>query len=468
MVGRATSAVIGFALPIILARRLDATAYGGYKQIYLVANLAMYSLQLGLAQSLFYFVPRAATEDERRAFIGQTQLLLTFIGVLTAGALYLAAPAIAVRFSNPVLADLAAPLGLLAGGLVASSAFEVALTSRGKPAWSAGALIASDVLRVTAMLAVIQLGKGLPGLAWAAAVCAVIRWVAALALGGSGGRFFLRGPLLRQQLVYSLPFGVAVLLQNQQLQLHQIYISTHASPALFALYAVGCMQIPVVSLLYAPVSETLQVQLGVLERTGQTHKAGVLFSEAVGRLALAFLPMCALLMTTARPGLHVLYQGRYDDAAAVLRIAVLSVAIASLPVDGLLKARARTGSLLILYAAKLAVTWPLLGVGYRLAGMEGAISAHVGVELLTKAAQVAIVARDLELPAVALLGGRELGRSLLLAAAVAAASGAAVAIIPRPVWACVAAGLVGVALVGSELRLRQRRPAVDGLAREAA
>ena len=61
--GRATSAVIGFLLPVIIARKLDAGQYGTYKQIFLVSNLILYSLQLGLAQSLFYFVPRASEDS---------------------------------------------------------------------------------------------------------------------------------------------------------------------------------------------------------------------------------------------------------------------------------------------------------------------------------------------------------------------------------------------------------------------
>ena len=35
--GRAVSAVIGFALPIVLARKLEASQYGSYKQVYLIA-----------------------------------------------------------------------------------------------------------------------------------------------------------------------------------------------------------------------------------------------------------------------------------------------------------------------------------------------------------------------------------------------------------------------------------------------
>jgi O-antigen/teichoic acid export membrane protein len=260
--------------------------------------------------------------------------------------------------------------------------------------------------------------------------------------------------MLRKQLAYSLPFGLAVLLLNQQIQLHQIFVSTHATPALFALYAVGCMQIPIVSLLYAPVSETLQVHLAALERMGETHKAGAVFAEAVERLAFIFLPLCAVLITTARPGLHVLYGGRYDNAAGILRIAVLSVAVASIPVDGVLKARARTGTLLVMYATKLAITWPLLAVGFRWAGLQGAIGAHVCVEVITKVGQLAVMAWDLELPVTVLLGGRALVRSIGLAATVGAATSLAVATIHRALWACAVAGTAASLIVLAEMQLR--------------
>lgn len=459
--GRTCSAIIGFALPIILARKLDATEYGTYKQVYLISNLALYSLQLGLAQSLFYFVPRATSEEERRSYLGQTQLLLAGIGLLTFLGLWLAVPTIAVRFSNPDLHAVGLPLAVLAGALVAAAQFEVALTSRGKPAWSAMALVATDITRIAGMLGALLLGYGLYGLVWAAAASAVARWVACILV--VRGRLTVQRTMLRRQLVYSLPFGAAILLLNQQMQLHQVFVSTHATPALFALYAVGCMQIPIVSLLYAPVSETLQVHLAALERTGETNKAGAVFSDAVERLALIFLPLCALLMVTARPGLHFLYQGRYDGAASILRIAVLSVAVSSLPVDGVLKARARTGALLALYAAKLAVTWPILTLGYRLGGLEGCIGGHVCVEVLTKMTQIGIIAWDLRLPIPTLLGSRALLRSLGVALVAGLASWVTVLMIPRALWACTAAGLVASAIVGLEIRRRRGRSGLAAL-----
>ena len=160
-------------------------------------------------------------------------------------------------------------------------------------------------------------------------------------------------------------------------------------------------------------------------------------------------------MVTARPGLHVLYRGRYDDAAGVLRIAVLSVAVASLPVDGVLKARARTGTLLVLYAIKLLITWPLLALGFHYAGLVGCISAHVAVEILTRATQIAIISFDLRVPMTSLLGGRVLVRSLAVATLAGMGAAAAVLIIPRAIWACVAAGIVTTSIVGLELFRRR-------------
>lgn len=460
--GRAFSALVGFALPAVLARVLDRGEFGTYKQLYLVANLALYSLQFGLAQSLFYFVPRSADPSERRAFIGQTQLLLGLAGAAVALGLVAMAPLLAQTFSNPALAELSLPLALLAGALLASSPMEVALTASGRPVRSAIAIVLTDLVRIPAMLVPVLLGHGVLGLAWGAAFAALLRASASIALAAKPGALTGLGRNLRPQLVYALPFGAAVLLSTQQQQLHQIYVAAHATPALFALYAAGCLQVPIVGLLYSPVSETLQVRLAALELAGRTHESGEAFAEAVRELARVFLPLCALLVACAAPGLALLY-GRsadgasYTEAASILRISVLSVAVSSLPVDGVLKARARTRALLWMYAAKLAVTWPLVALGHWALGLHGAIGAHVLVELLTKSGQLVYIARDLSLPVGALLGHRALLRPLAIASGVGLIAFGVVQFVSDPLLACVVSGLLATALVGAEL-WRSRRP----------
>ena len=48
---RAISAVITFAIPILLARRLSAAEYGTYKQFFLIASTCFLVGQIGLPAS---------------------------------------------------------------------------------------------------------------------------------------------------------------------------------------------------------------------------------------------------------------------------------------------------------------------------------------------------------------------------------------------------------------------------------
>lgn len=462
MMGRGASALVGFALPVVLARSLDQASYGTYKQLFLIAHLAMYSLQFGLSQALFYFVPRAQCQKEQRTYLGQTQVLLSVIGTLTTLALLVLAPIIAERFQNPQIANISVPLSLLAGFLVASSGLEIGLTAQGKPGYSALALVGSDLLRVSLMLAPVLAGFGVAGLAWGAALASGLRWLLSMHLAIGAGWLSFSRQTLGQQLAYSLPFGFAVLLAMPQQQFHQLLVASKATPELFALYAVGCMQIPVVSLLYMPVSESLQVQLAELEREGRTHESGPVFGEAVQRLAMIFLPLCALLIAVARPMLELLYGESYAAAAPIFRIAVLTVVVASLPVEGVLKARARTGTLLVANAIKLGLTWPLLSISYRLFGMQGAIGGHIFMEASTKLGLLWVVGRELKSPLSHLLAPKSIARSLAISG-VACLAGWSMSTYGSDaftscIWGGGTAGLVlGVPLVGRWMRKEEAR-----------
>src|SRR3954469_20570092 len=86
MLGRGGATVLGFALPLILTRLLPQAEFGTYKQVWLVVTTAYFMLQLGLSQSLYYFIPRK--DGREQAWLTQTTLSLTLTGTLCAAALY--------------------------------------------------------------------------------------------------------------------------------------------------------------------------------------------------------------------------------------------------------------------------------------------------------------------------------------------------------------------------------------------
>src|SRR5438270_8823414 len=77
MLGRGGATVLGFALPLILTRLLPQAEFGTYKQVWLIVTTGYFMLQLGLAQSLYYFIPRKDGREQQWL----TQSFVTLIGL---------------------------------------------------------------------------------------------------------------------------------------------------------------------------------------------------------------------------------------------------------------------------------------------------------------------------------------------------------------------------------------------------
>src|SRR5688572_15457073 len=67
MFAKGTAYVLGFALPLLLVRRLSQYEFGLYKQVFLIVSTALTVLPLGFGLSAYYFLPREP--DERRSSV---------------------------------------------------------------------------------------------------------------------------------------------------------------------------------------------------------------------------------------------------------------------------------------------------------------------------------------------------------------------------------------------------------------
>src|SRR5512138_2493497 len=142
MLGRGGATVLGFALPLILTRLLPQADFGTYKQVWLIVSTAYFMLQLGLSQSLYYFVPR---QDGRKLqWLTQSSITLVALGGVCGFALYSARFPIARQFGNPELAGYGLPIALIALFMIAAAPLEIALTAEGRVKAAAWVIFLSD------------------------------------------------------------------------------------------------------------------------------------------------------------------------------------------------------------------------------------------------------------------------------------------------------------------------------------
>ncbi|WNG57078.1 lipopolysaccharide biosynthesis protein [Archangium gephyra] len=422
VLARLLGAGLTFCIPFVLARVLGKEEYGTYFQLFLIATTLYYVLPFGVVQSLYYFVPRA---DEKRPWLGQTLLYMTGAGLVAGTLVWVLLGPVARQFNNPALLEFRAPLAAYTALLLAAFPLEISLTSQGRTKHSALVYAVSEVVRTAAMVVPCLLGFGLHGMMLAVAGFALVRFVAAWVVVPRGTGPLLRPGLWREQLVYAAPFGLAMAVAIPQQNAHLYMVAGAVAPALYAVYRVGCSQLPLVDLLYTPTSEVLMVRLGELEKQGRLEEGVVAFREAAGKLAFAFLPFAAFLFAAAPEFIGTFYTAEYLAAVPIFRVSVLGVVFAILPMDGVLRARGHTRSILYSYLLKAAVTVPLVWVGVKQFGLMGAVVSWAVAEVVGKLSLLVRVPAALSTPEHPLrirdvIPWRELSKASLAAGAAAA------------------------------------------------
>ena len=438
MLGRGGATVLGFALPLILTRLLPQAQFGTYKQIWLVVTTAYFMLQLGLAQSLYYFVPRK--DGRARVWLTQASLSLVTLGGVCAVALYAARFAVARQFANPGLADFGLQMALITWLMIASAPLEISLTAEGRVRTAAVIIFLSDAVRVVASVVPLLLGMGLQGFFWAYVLHGGVRFALQCWFFFRRGRPRIEWDLFREQLAYALPFGAALLLEIAQRTFHQWAVGWSVDAAAFAIYAQGCFQVPIINLLYAPISDILQVRLA--EPGAREHRVH-LFHDANLRLAAVFFPFTAGLVAAASLFVPALFTHLYDASVPIFRVAILLTPFAALPLDGVLRAMGQTRYLFRIFFWRLLLTVAAVLLGLKLFGMVGAISGHAIAESAIRVAMLDRVRRELEVSWKEVLPWRQLsviGVASLVACVPATLISQMAAESPRPFLALCAAG----------------------------
>ncbi len=419
MLARLGVAAFTFAIPMVLARVLLPAAYGTFKQAWLLSNTLFLVLPMGLNQSLVYFVPREP--EKKRLWESHALLLTTLLGALAALLLLVFGPWMAVAFHNPELDEVMPYVAAFTALKLAASCFDLAWMAEGRIKASATVRIASEGFYTICLLAgalwTHTVAGAFTGVVVATFAKALACWIA---LGRQGLRFSRRE--LRRQLAYALPFGAAFALVIPQQQFHSYLVSASVTAAAFAVYSVGCFQLPIVDMLYTPVSEILQ--LGIAEHDARSDNAGALrlFREAVARLSFVFVPTMALLGIAAPVLIEFLFTERYLGAVPIFRLAIVSIPMTALPLDGVMRARAQNRFMFRVSVLKAALTVPLVWAGLRLFGPIGALGGWICAE---ETCRMILLRRAARLFGTSVFGAlpRELWLQAL-AAGIAAAPGA--------------------------------------------
>ena len=414
LAGRSLGFAAAFAMPVFLARVFPVQEFGTYKQIFLIYGTLFAIAQMGMAESLYYFMPLKPAKSGNYA--ANTLAVLGVCGIGCLSLVWLAKNPIGTLFNNPGLPRYLPLAGAYLAFSLAAILLEITMTARKRFRYSAGTYAVSEILRVGFFLVPVAVFGGIEALLWGAVAFAAIRF---LATGAYLRRHFGSGlhpdwRALSEQLAYALPFALAVTIEVAQGSFHLYAVAHYFTPRLFAVYAVGCLQIPLVDLLMTSTSNVMMVRMQELRSTGNAGELIEVWRDTTLKLALIFFPLVAGLLIVADRLITLLYTSRYAGSVPVFMVGVSVIVLAAVMTDSMLRVYAQTRYLVVLNVIRLGMVAGTIFLLMKALGITGAIVATVLATVVFKAMGLMRIKRLLGCSFAQLLPWKGLGQVILI------------------------------------------------------
>jgi O-antigen/teichoic acid export membrane protein len=357
MIGRGTSALISIVTPFILVRLLDQVDFGVYKQLFLIYATLYQILPLGMLASLYYFIP--LNRDRRTAYILQAEVFLSVVWFLTTVLLYSFRDAVASILGTPILNEYLLEVALFTGFMMISAALEMLLVIDGKEGRAAAVTVVSELGKSIALLCPLLWWRDLHLMMWSMIGIAVLRVVA---LGGyltttwNRERIALNLAEVQRQYAYAIPFGMATLVTVFQGSVDKYVVSAWFGPAAFAIYSVGCFQLPILFVLTHSTAEVALVKMTELKHGNRIDELVDIWQQCTVNLAMIFIPLCALFFIIRQEFIEVVFTNLYLSSVPILAVTIFLIPLNALLPDTILRVFGDTRTMLYATLASVLMT----------------------------------------------------------------------------------------------------------------
>ncbi|HVX65768.1 MAG TPA: oligosaccharide flippase family protein [Bryobacteraceae bacterium] len=386
MVAKTVGFGLGIALPVILVRVFDRSQYGIFRQAFVVITTAYSMLSMGVGISAFYYLPRMS--------VGRARVVLNIVvfhlvsGLVPFAVLVFYPQVLARLFGGPELLPYASLIGAVMLLTIFSSFLENIATALQDVRSSTVFIVLAQFSKVILMTAAALILRSIEGLLWAAVAqgllqSGILLWY----LRDRFGAFWKAWdwPFFREQMAYALPYGLYGLLSTAQSDLHNFFVAHAFGPGAFAIYAIGCMQIPLLTLLRDSINAVLITRISELQQRGETREIVLTMIRAMRKTALIYLPSCALLAVLGRPLIVFVYTADYEASWPIFGINLLMLPILVFMTDPVVRAYPQHRYFVVqVRIALVALQCIVLWLAVRSIGLTGAVSVVVIVAALER------------------------------------------------------------------------------------
>ena len=342
-------------------------------------------------------------------------------GSLACGAFLLWPALLALIFHQPGLTGYAPLIGIVILLWIVSQALEIIPIAHGEMKIASAMIMSVQLTRTAIYLAAVIAFGSVRALIWAAVAQGVLQtgvlwWYLQSRFSGFWQRF--DWGLMRSQLSYAVPLGLAGILYTAQTDLHSYFVSNRLGAVAYAIYGVGTLQIALLTMLQEATNAVVIPRVSALQHQNDTREIIQLMARAMRKLAAVYFPVYALLIVVAHEFIGFLFTRRYLASVPVFRINLTLLLLGVLLLDPLFRAYAEQRFFLIRLRVVLCVLLTAgLWFGIARFGLVGAISTVVLVGVTERVVMAVRFGRILGVSRRDLVLLKDIGKLALAAAA---------------------------------------------------
>lgn len=379
MVGRGLGFLAGLLTPLLLVRVFNQHEYGEYRELILVITTFGSLISLGMEKSLFYYFPN--NPEEKAVYLSQTVICQMMTGAVFIATAWYLRDEMADYFNSANYLGYALPLGVATAMSTFSTVVETVLIVERKTAAAAVIMVLTKIGHFVFIVCGALIGGvryALLGMIFYLTIkCGVSLWYF---------RRYFKISLLRvvaakleQQLRYALPLGFGGVVGIITLSADKFAVSHWLGTESFAVYSVGCYELPFVFILFQSIGDILLPKLVEMKRRDNLSEVIRVWHLGIEKSAIFGIPMFVFCFYFAGEIITTLFTSKYASAVPIFRIMLFIILLESTRYGVITRAFARTGLVFLITLASLVIMVALLYPSIKLFGMMGAISTTVGV-----------------------------------------------------------------------------------------
>jgi len=323
--GRSIEKITILLLTIILSRYLTKFDYGTYRQFLLISSTLTLMFAIGLPASINYFIPRLDT-NKQKMFISQTILVLILLGLILGLFLIIGKSYISALFNNQKIESLIILLALFSFLSLPITIYHNFFISINKAKLTGLLSIIFGLLKFIFMLVPVILGLSLNYIIISLVLFTFFQFIVIIFnVVNSYDNFRIKfsNSLLREQLHFALPLGMAAIVGILIRKTDQIMVSSFFPPDQYAIYANGAMEIPFLTILTSSAMAVLTPFLVKSYNDGNKKAFVDKWNNSLAKISLIIFPITIFLMFFSKEAMIVLFSRKYAESSSIFRIYLL-------------------------------------------------------------------------------------------------------------------------------------------------